>query len=202
LKNGNHTLIGLDNPMQERVMEHENAYTLMMDALDGELADDGKHELEVHLRACPACSREWHLLTAIDTLFKQTPALSPAADFAQRTLARLPNRSQRIWTMSAVYGVLLLAGALPMLIGYWAIKEFSQFLSEPTLARSILQSMAKMLELIGVVLGAALNGAGEFIQQQPATIGWLLVMVGMVALWGGVYQRMLNPQAQRQTHAL
>lgn len=183
-------------------MEHENAYTLMMDALDGELADDRKGELEVHLRACPNCDREWQLLLAIDTLFKQTPALSPAADFTQRTLALLPNRTQRIWTMGAVYGVLLLAGGVPMLIGYWAVKEFSQFLTEPTLARSILQSMERMLQLLGAVLGAAVNGVGEFIQQQPAAIGWLFLMVGVVALWGGVYQQLLNPRVQRQTQTI
>ena len=42
----------------EWVMEHENAYTLMMDALDGELAGDHKEDLEAHLRACPTCTRE------------------------------------------------------------------------------------------------------------------------------------------------
>ncbi len=183
-------------------MEHENAYTLMMDALDGELTDDRKVELQVHLRACPTCNREWQLLMAIDTLFRQTPALSPAAGFAQRTLARLPNRRQRIWTMSALYGMLLVAGALPMLIGFWVINEFGQFLAQPTLARSILQSMERMLHLLGTVLGAAVNGSGEFIQQQPAAIGWLLVMAGVVALWGSVYQKVLNPRPQRQTQTL
>ena len=84
-------------------MEHENAYTLMMDALDGELAGDHKEDLEAHLRACPTCTREWQALLAIDTLFKQTPALSPAIGFTQRTLARLPNRKYRVWSISALY---------------------------------------------------------------------------------------------------
>jgi len=179
-------------------MEHEHIYMLMMDALDGELAEDRRDELEVHLRACPGCIREWQAFQAIDTLFRQTPALSPAADFAERTLALLPSFRARIWTIGAIYSLLLLAGAVPILIGVWAVDQLNPIFRQPTLARSLIGSVERVLQVAGTVLGAAWNGAGEFIAQQPAVLGWLLVMVGIVALWGGVYQRALNPRMQRQ----
>ena len=176
-------------------MDHENAYMLMMDALDGEIADDRQEKLEVHLRACPTCNREWQALLAIDLLFRQTPAVAPAADFAQRTLARLPNSRMRVWTMSVLYTLLLLGGTLPMLLGLWIYNRLGPTLSEPTLWRTLWQSLSGMFQVAITVLGAGLRGAGEFVVQQPAIVGWLLVLVGLVSLWGGVFQQfVLQPQ--------
>lgn len=176
-------------------MDHENAYMLMMDALDGELADDRQEKLTVHLRACPTCNREWQALLAIDLLFRQTPAVAPAADFAQRTLARLPNSRMRVWTMSALYTLLLLGGSLPMLLGLWIYNRLGPTLSEPALWRTLGQSLSGMFQVMITVLSAGLRGAGEFVVQQPAIVGWLLVLVGLVSLWGGVFQQfVLQPQ--------
>jgi anti-sigma factor RsiW len=179
-------------------MEHEEIITMMMDALDGELTDDPRDELEAHLRACPNCMREWQSLLAIDTLFRQTPALRPAADFAQRTMARLPNRAVRIWSVSAFYLLFLVAGTLPIFIGFWAVSKLGPVLSEPTLLRSVLSSIDRVLDASGAVISALLSGAGEFLLQQPTLIGWLLVMVGLVSVWGGFYRQALSPQTQRQ----
>ena len=66
--------------------EPDEVFTLMMDALDGELADDGWAELEAHLRARPDLAREWRAWQAVDTLFQTAPVLMPAVDFTQRTL--------------------------------------------------------------------------------------------------------------------
>ena len=173
-------------------MEHKNVYLMMMDALDGELTAEQQFDLEAHLRACPACGREWHALVAIDRLFRQTPALSPAADFTQRTLARLPNRRYRIWLISLIYVVLLLSGTVPLLAGIWAISKFGPVISQPSLLRSLLQSLDKAGQVVMTVLGALLNGIGEFVVQQPAVIGWLLVMIGVVFLWSGVYRHLIN----------
>jgi sulfite exporter TauE/SafE len=51
--------------------------------------------------------------------------------------------------------------------------------------------------LAQVVLGAAWQGLGtmgELLGQQPNLIGWLLVMAGIVFVWGGVYSLMINPR--------
>lgn len=170
-------------------MEHETFFTLMMDALDGELAEDGHSELESHLRACPACLREWQALLTIDTLFRQTPILRPAADFAQRTIALLPDRRLRLWTMGIMYLFLLLSGIAPLLIGGIAYTLLRPAFSQPNVWESLVQSVAKISQVIGTVLNALFITAGEFIGQNPAALGWLLVLIGIVALWGSIFQQ-------------
>ncbi|MCP4429058.1 MAG: hypothetical protein GY803_31620 [Chloroflexi bacterium] len=173
------------------MMEHEKIYSLMMDALDGELAANHKPELEAHLRACPPCMREWQALLAIDTLFRQTPALAPAAGFTQRTLARLPRQRYRIWMISVMYAALLMGGALPMLIGFWIYNRVGAALTEPTLWQTLGQAISQIFQVAGTILSALLSGAGEFVIQQPAVVGWLLVMIGLVSLWSGMFQQLV-----------
>lgn len=176
-------------------MEHERYYLLMMDALDGELVDEGQTELEAHLRACPDCLQEWQALTAVDRLFRQAPMLMPAADFTQRTIARLPDRRLRIAALTAVYALLLLSGIVPILIGIWAFNRFSPLLTQPDLLESIVGSIERSLEVGRAVAAALFSGLGQVITQQPMIIGWLLVMIGVIAVWGGVYRQMIgNPR--------
>jgi hypothetical protein len=151
-------------------MEHEEIFALMMDTLDGELAENGKQDLESHLRACPD--------------------LSPAAGFTQRTIARLPNRKARMWAISAIYGMVLFSGLIPVLIGILAINKLGPILSQPPLVQSVLHSLQTTVQVVGTILAALLNSAGEVILQQPTLIGWLMVMVGIVFLWGGVYRQL------------
>ncbi len=178
-------------------MEHEEIFTLMMDALDGELLADEQSMLESHLRACPDCMREWQAMSAIDALFRRTPMLSPAADFTQRTLARLPNRRVRLWLMGVVYLALLMAGLLPFLLVVGTAVLLASSFGEPAAIGNGLQLLVKGLQLTGVVAGALLAGASRLILEQPSIIGWMLVMVGIVFLWSGVYRQMLNSPTRR-----
>lgn len=177
-------------------METEDVYTLMMEALDGELSEEGWSELESHLRARPALAREWRALQAIDTLFRSAPLLQPAEGFAQRTVARLPSSRQRLWMGVAVYVALLLSGLAPLGAMAWIAIQYLPALFEPALFRSLWKAGGQLLELGGAVLSALLKGAGQLVGQQPALIGWLVVMVGVVALWGVVYHRLvLQPRS-------
>ena len=173
-------------------MEHEKYHLLMMDALDGELVAEQQTELESHLRACPACRQEWHAILAIDTLFRQTPMLSPAADFTQRTVARLPNRRARLWAISIIYVLLLLSGILPILLVVWAANTVVPIISHPAFVESAQRLLDQGVRLIGVIGGALFKGLGELIVQQPAILGWLLVLAGVVFVWNGVYQQLVS----------
>jgi anti-sigma factor RsiW len=178
-------------------MEHEEAYILMMEALDGELSDNGRHALEAHLYGCPHCSREWHAIQAIDTLFRQTPALTPAADFAHRTLARLPNRRYRLWLISGVYGLLLVSGFLPIIALVWLAIAFGPAIGQPAIIRSLFESAGHIVPLILAILNAfwhTIGSLGTLLGQQPAIIGWLLIMAGLVALWGSTYNQLMRPR--------
>ncbi len=173
-------------------MEHERYHLLMMDALDGELVAEQQSELESHLRACPDCRREWQAMLAIDTLFRQSPMLSPAAGFTQRTVALLPNRRARLWAISIIYVLLLLSGILPMLLVVWAVNTVVPVVSQPIFLESVQQIFDKGIRLVGVVAGALVKGVGELIAQQPAILGGLLVLAGMVFVWNGVYQQLVS----------
>lgn len=168
-------------------MDHENYYTLMMDALDGELLADDQVELESHLRACPPCMREWQAIMAIDTLFRQTPALSPAADFTQRTIARLPNRQARIWAMGTIYISLLTVGMLPLAFLLMVIVALSS-----GFFAGAAETINTGLTFMGIMLRAVGKGTGEIIVQNPAIVGWMFVMVGIVFVWNGVYRQLLH----------
>jgi anti-sigma factor RsiW len=176
----------------ELIMEHERFHLLMMDALDGELAAEQQTELESHLRACPECRREWHAILAIDTLFRQAPMLSPAAGFTQRTVAMLPNRRARLWAISIIYVLLLLSGILPILLVVWAANTVVPIVSQPAFMESARQVLDQGVRLVGVIAEALFKGLGELIAQQPAILGWLLVLAGMVFVWNGVYQQLVS----------
>lgn len=174
--------------------EHDEIYEMMMDALDGELSGSEQDLLDTHLRAHPTLMREWQALTAIDTLFRQAPMLTPAADFAQRTIAQLPNRRFHLWTVGLLYLVLLFSGALPMLLGLIAVITLRPILSQPGLLENVWAAILEMAQIGGAVMTALLNGTADLVVQQPALVGWLLVIAGIAAVWGGVYrQTILTP---------
>lgn len=174
-------------------MEHEEIYMLMMEALDGDLAESDTLEMEAHLASCHSCAREWQAVQTIHQLFLQTPALSPAAGFTQRTLASLPNNAYRIWLIGIIYGFLLTSGVFPLVVIGWLVTTLAPALAEPAFGRGLVQAGGQMVSLITAVLGAfwqGLGGLGQFLAEQPNILGWLFVMVGVVFLWGGVYRQM------------
>jgi anti-sigma factor RsiW len=178
-------------------MEHEKIITLMMEALDGELKETGQTEMKAHLQTCPSCEREWQTLQAIHQLFLDTPALSPAADFAQRTLSMLPNSTYRIWLGSVVYGLLLISGFLPLLLIVWLTAQLGPALNQPAFVDGLAQAGGQVLRVGQLVLAAFMQGLGnlgDFLGQNPAIVGLFLVMLGFIALWGGVYTILTNPR--------
>lgn len=178
-------------------MEHEEIFTLMMEALDGEIEQSRDAEMRAHMQSCQSCAREWQALLTIHQLFLQTPALSPAADFTQRTLSRLPNSTYRLWFISAIYGLLLVVGFLPLAIIAWLTVQLGPALNQPAFLRGLLQAGEQVVRLGQAVVAAgwqALGGLGELAGQQPALIGLLLVMIGVVFLWGGVYSQLTSPR--------
>lgn len=179
-------------------MEHEEILTLMMEALDDELEPSGQLEMRTHLESCPSCSQEWVALQAIHQLFLETPAISPAAGFAERTLSLLPNPVHRLWMGSFVYGLLLLSGLLPVFVVLWLTTQFGPALNQPAFVDGVLRAGGQVAQLSNTVLdalGQGLLNAGELVGQQPAIIGLLLVMVGAILLWGGVYSQMTRPRS-------
>jgi anti-sigma factor RsiW len=173
------------------MVHDENYYVMMMDALDGELAEPARNDLEAHLHACPDCQREWNALLAIEMLFRQAPMLSPAVDFATRTLARLPDRRMRTWALGAIYATLLLGGLIPLAFIGLLVVRYLPILQDPALLGHIWDSIINVARVASTVVSAVLAGAGRFLLEQPVYIGWMIILAGLVFLWGGVFQRLL-----------
>lgn len=173
--------------------EHEDElYMRMMEALDGELAEAELTKLEADLRVRPELALEWQAIQAIDHLFRSTPALRPAADFAQRTIARLPNRRARLWVSLALYLLFMASGLIPLILLAWFAWTVAPALLQPALLRGVLQALSAFVDVAGVAFTALLSGAAQFAQQQPAVLGGLLMMVGVVSLWIGVYKQLVT----------
>lgn len=173
-------------------MEHEERfYTMMMDALDGELTAAERGVLEDHLRDCPDCAQEWQTLLAIELLFRQAPMLMPAVNFAERTLARLPNSRTRRIALGALYAVLLMSGIFPLLLGLFLAIRYAPVLSQPGLLSDAWGVVAGVGQVVSTIIAALFTGAGHFIIAQPALIGWFIILAGLVLLWGGVFQWLL-----------
>jgi predicted anti-sigma-YlaC factor YlaD len=174
----------------EKLMEHEEYTMLMMDAMDGLITGSDRERLDGHLHECADCRQQWQAMMAIDLLFRQSPVLKPAADFAQRTIARLPSRRARLWTVSMIYFVLLISGIIPILFGIWAYNNLLPLLREPALINGILTALDKGFQVSTAVLNALFDGLGELVLQQPAILGGLLVTAGTAVLWSGVYRQL------------
>lgn len=174
----------------------EEVYAMMMEALDGELAAADWVELEAHLRARPELAREWRLLQSIDGLLRETPALAPAADFVQRTLVRLPDGRQRLWALTTAYLLLLVGGLLPLAAIIWFVTVFGDTLVQPGLWRGLAHTLSAVVNVAQTVLSGAwqvLAAIGQQASEQPGIWGWLFVMIGLVMLWRGVYQQLMQP---------
>lgn len=182
-------------------MEHEEIYNLMMEALDGELKRDELVEFNSHLHSCPSCAQQWVAVQSIHQLFLQAPVLSPAADFTQRTLARIPNPRHRLFALGAVYGLLLLSGIVPLVLFIWFATQISPAFNQPAFISGLLQGGEQLLGLGQTILDAfwqSLGTLGEVLGQQPAIVGLILVMLGAIFLWGGVYSQLTRQQRVQQ----
>jgi hypothetical protein len=104
----------------------------------------------------------------------------------------LPNRRARLWAISIIYVLLLLSGILPILLVVWAANTIVPVVSQPAFLESVRQVLDQGVRLVGVVAGALFKGLGELLIQQPAILGWLLVLAGMVFVWNGVYQQLVS----------
>lgn len=177
-------------------MDQEQLYALMMEALDGELSEADTAQLESHLRARPRLSREWEAMRAVDALFRSSPVLQPAVNFRQQTLARLPHSRQRLYAGVIIYLMILASGLIPLAAIGWIAIQFIPILGQPAFWGSLWQGAVEFVSLLQIMIAALFNGVGDFLREQPVALAWFVVMVGIVALWAGVYNRLVL-QSQR-----
>lgn len=167
--------------------EFDEAYALMMDALDGTLSARQERELRQYLQTYPELAEEWNALQVVDSWLMDAPQAQPTENFVEHTILRLPNLYLRRWAVAVSFAVVLLLGMLPMLGLAVAFTAFSN--------ADLVASLQFLAQMGGVVADAMVQwliGWGEFTTQNPAMIGMMLLMVGAVTLWSGVYNQMVN----------
>ena len=97
-----------------------------------------------------------------------------------------------MWLLSGINALLLFSGTLPVLFGIWALTRYGSVVTQPGVVQGLVQSTAQIAQVIGAIFSALLSGIGEFVVQQPVVIGWLLVMIGIVSVWSGVYRQLMG----------
>ncbi|MCO5182352.1 MAG: hypothetical protein M9965_00130 [Anaerolineae bacterium] len=178
--------------------ERERVYALMMSALDGEeLAETDSAELQASLVDFPDLAREWASMQQIDTLFRSTPLVAPPPGFAARTLERLPAPSrQHIWAVSLFYVALLIGGLLPIMAGLWFFTAYGDVVQQTAIFQALNQTIGVALQSGVAVVGAVGVVAADVVRKQPIVMGWLFLLIGIVAMWRNVYRYMTRAVAQ------
>ncbi len=88
-----------------KVQDHLSPY------LDGEVPEELRLEMEVHLKGCAACQTELALLRRLDRAFETLPAPAPP-DVAHRVLSRLRRPAHPWWRSLSLAASLILGLAL------------------------------------------------------------------------------------------
>ncbi len=176
-------------------MTHDEAYGLMMDALDGTLLPADSERLDEHLLLCTACYSEWQALKLVDGLFASAPLLAAPDGFSQRVQARMdvPSWSRAVSTLFAlsvgsVIALLVIAvPAAAVLLGIWTV------FNEPASFTKLMVWLNQLLGVSGSLLSALWTAARLLCSEMasnPLTLLWTLGAAGAVALWA----HLLRPQ--------
>ena len=169
-------------------MTHEEAYALMMEALDGLLTWDGRQQLEEHLALCSECRSEWQALQFVEGLFTNAPAIPAPPDFYLQLQVKLEVASWRR-TLGALFAlgvgslVALFFIAVPAavaLAGIWSAlnnpKHFAQgfvwFNKLVIVSGSLLDAGWTTVRLAFMELAA-----------NPLTLAWGLLAALALAIW-------------------
>lgn len=166
--------------------DEDTVYALMMDALDGMLSAAGREQLNQQLAAHPQLAQEWAALQAVDTLFIQSPIISPNIDLTVVTLKRLPNLRIRRWLTGIIYSFVLLSGFIPFALIVWLLGSWGLFAAEPV------ENAAQLAAAFLNALAQILTSMGDYLGDQPGVIGWIMVMIGSIVLWGGLFRQLVT----------
>lgn len=167
----------------------------MMDALDGVLSEQDERILTAQLIHYPELAQEWQAMQAIDELFTTAPMAAPPARFAAQTMARLPNLTMRRTVSAAVFTLFFIGGLLPFLfvVGLGVL-----LLGDGTAVSTLFNIVGNFGQFSAVLLGAIgqlIVGMGNSLGQYPAVMGTIMVMIGSIFLWSGVYRQLVtSPQ--------
>jgi predicted anti-sigma-YlaC factor YlaD len=175
-------------------MTHEDAFALMMDALDGVLKPADSERLDEHLAVCSDCDAEWKALQLVDGLLASAPPIPAPIGFSQRVQARIEVPSWRrtlamlyALSLGSLLALLLIAvPAAAVMLGIWTLYN------EPASFSSLLVWLGQLARVSGSLLDAAWTTVRLFVADlaaSPVTFAWTLMAALVVAVWARVLRR-------------
>jgi hypothetical protein len=175
-------------------MTHQEAFSLMMEALDGILTPSGEEWLEQHLALCAECQIEWDALRFVDRLFASAAPIPAPAGFVRRVQARIEHPSWErslgvlfALSLGSLAALLLVAApASVTLLGLWT--AFSQ----PAQFADLLLWLGQLGRVSGSLLDALWTALRLFSFEaagSPIVLGWALAAGAAVVLWAHVIRR-------------
>ena len=166
------------------IMNEEQAFALMMDALDGVLDESDSAELNRYLTHHPDLAAEWDAMQAVDNLLRESPPAVVPTNFSERTLARLPNpRARRIF-MAMFFILLFLGGLIPVALGIYTI-------SQGSLATAGID-LSGGFQVVRVLIIGISSAVRSLVVTQPVIYAWLTTMLLSILLWVQTYRSAMN----------
>lgn len=80
---------------RQQCKDTEQMTALMSLALDGQVDDKDRRQLEQHLDSCAACRAEWRTMNQISALFERSEMVGPPLGFAIRVERRLADQTKK-----------------------------------------------------------------------------------------------------------
>jgi hypothetical protein len=91
--------------IEDRRMDCSGIRGWLFRRLDDELSLREREELDAHLLICPACTREWRLLSLPRLIGRSIPALEPSPYFYARLKTRLEREKQSVTIWQLLLGL-------------------------------------------------------------------------------------------------
>lgn len=165
-------------------MNEQQAFALMMDALDGVLDDSDSAELTRYLEHHPELAQEWDALQSVDLLLRASPPVAAPVNFSERTLARLPNPRARRLFMALFFAMLFLGGMLPIALGIFTYSQggFNEIGTN-------LEGTFQVLQVLFVGVTSSLR---SLVVTQPVIYAWLATMLLSIVIWAQTYRNAMT----------
>lgn len=152
---------------------------LMMAALDDELDDIQTAELFDALEADPELAREFASMQDIDVLLTETPLAPLPGDFADRTLAHLPNPKARRIFLTGFILALAIGVAIPLV----GVILLSVRFADGSLSALFTESTVDLFNRLRAIGFASLSLFSVALREFPIIYAYILGLIGSIAVW-------------------
>jgi anti-sigma factor RsiW len=176
-------------------MTHKLYLDWMQLALDDELPEARRLELDAHLGACAECAGKWEALRQVGYLFAAAPHAAPRRGFSTRFQARLAQQRAR---PHAFWGALALglgavgAAALVVPLGVTVLWSAVQVVGQPAVSAAFFSGVNATTNVLATLAGA-LFVAGRALANTALPNPWVwaaaLAALSLTLLWAVLFRR-------------